>query len=200
MDPGHFTESWGRGRRFGMAALKDQRVYWFACLSATRPRDAALAKVRLSGLLEIFSGFHPTVQELLRATSDDDVIWTDIFDVPPNRSFAKERVVLLGDAAHAVTPDLGQGASQALEDAVVLMTLLAKLPRAQALKRFTELRIPRTERLVRDSRRYARLAQLSNPLAVRLRNALVSKVPRSITDRWINSILDVCFEPVGSTE
>lgn len=103
---------------------------------------------------------------------------------------------MLGDAAHAVTPDLGQGACQALEDAVVLPTLLARYPLYAALARFNSQRLPRTRRLVRYSRRFGRIAQLRNPLAVRLRNTLVRNLPGRINERWIDSILDVHFDRV----
>jgi hypothetical protein len=56
--------------------------------------------------------------------------------------------------------------------------------------------VPRTRRLVRESRRFAQIAQLSNPLAVRLRNAMVRNLPARVNERWIESILDVHFEPI----
>jgi 2-polyprenyl-6-methoxyphenol hydroxylase-like FAD-dependent oxidoreductase len=91
------------------------------------------------------------VREVLSATQASEVIWTDIFDVPPQHAYTHGRVVLLGDAAHAVTPDLGQGACQALEDAAVLPGLLARHPLDEALMRFDSQRRPRASRLVRDS-------------------------------------------------
>lgn len=196
VEAGHLTESWGHGVRFGMAALKDAGVYWFACVSAARPRDPALSNVGLKQLCEMFRGFHAPVQDVLRATDDEAVIWTDIFDVAPEHPFTRRRVVLLGDAAHAVTPDLGQGACQALEDAAVLPNLLAQLPFEHAFARFERLRVPRTRRLVRDSRRFGRIAQMRHPLAVRARNALVRNLPPTLSERWLDSILDVRFESV----
>jgi 2-polyprenyl-6-methoxyphenol hydroxylase-like FAD-dependent oxidoreductase len=136
------------------------------------------------------------VREVLSATQASEVIRTDIFDVPPQHAYTRGRVVLLGDAAHAVTPDLGQGACQALEDAAVLPGLLARHPLHEALMRFDSQRRPRTRRLVRDSRRFGRIAQISNPVAVSLRNALVRNLPASVSERWIDSILDVHFDPV----
>jgi 2-polyprenyl-6-methoxyphenol hydroxylase-like FAD-dependent oxidoreductase len=144
------TESWGGGRRFGIVPLKDGQVYWFACTGSTVPGDRALEKVGLPQLCEMFSGFHQPVRAVLSAPSAGELIWNDTFDVPPQHAYTQGRVVLLGDAAHAVTPDLGQGACQALEDAAVLPTLLTRYPLNAALARFDSLRLPRTRRLVRD--------------------------------------------------
>jgi 2-polyprenyl-6-methoxyphenol hydroxylase-like FAD-dependent oxidoreductase len=196
MAQGHITESWGRGQRFGIVPLGDGHVYWFACLSADAPRDPRLASVKLQELRALFSDFHSPVREILNATADDHVICNDIFDVYPEHPYTRNRVVLLGDAAHAVTPDLGQGACQALEDAAVLSGLLAHYPFARAFARFDSERIPRTRNLVRQSRRFARIAQLNNPLAVWLRNAVIRGIPSSVRERWIDSILDVRFEAI----
>jgi len=196
VDSSHMTESWGKGRRFGIVPLKGGQVYWFACRGSRTPDDRTLAAVGLPELRELFSEFHGPVREVLSATQASEVIWTDIFDVPPQHAYTRGRVVLLGDAAHAVTPDLGQGACQALEDAAVLPGLLARHPLDEALMRFDSQRRPRTRRLVRDSRRFGRIAQISNPVAVSLRNALVRNLPASVSERWIDSILDVHFDPV----
>jgi 2-polyprenyl-6-methoxyphenol hydroxylase-like FAD-dependent oxidoreductase len=196
VESGHMTESWGGGRRFGIVPLKDGQVYWFACTGSGVAGDRALETVGLPQLRELFTGFHQSVREVLSAPPAGELIWNDIFDVPPRHAYTQGRVVLLGDAAHAVTPDLGQGASQALEDAAVLPTLLARYPLTAALACFDSQRRPRTRRLVRDSRRFARIAQFSHPVAVRLRNTLVRKLPARVNERWIDSILDVHFDPV----
>jgi 2-polyprenyl-6-methoxyphenol hydroxylase-like FAD-dependent oxidoreductase len=106
---GQVTQTWGRGRRFGIVPLADQSVYWFACVSADAPTDEDLARVKLPELRALSSEFQEHVRELLDATSQDSVIWTDIFDVPPKHHYTRNRIVLLGDAAHAVTPISDKG-------------------------------------------------------------------------------------------
>lgn len=197
-EPGHVSESWGRAKRFGIVPLRDGQVYWFACLGADAPDHPQFAELKLPQLRSLFSEFHPPVCEILNATSDDSVVWNDIFDVPPKHHYTRGRCILLGDAAHAVTPDLGQGACQALEDAAVLSALLAHHSLAEAFTRFDSERVPRTQRLIRYSRRFGRLAQVTNPVAIRLRNAVVRNMPKAISERWIDSILDVQFEPLPS--
>jgi 2-polyprenyl-6-methoxyphenol hydroxylase-like FAD-dependent oxidoreductase len=106
------------------------------------------------------------------------------------------RVALLGDAAHAVTPDLGQGAGLAIEDATILAALLARLPVAEALSEYDTRRVERARRIAAESRLYARIAQWRNPLVVRLRNFVVKSIPERLMDRQLDSVLNVSFEPV----
>ncbi|WP_225769663.1 FAD-dependent monooxygenase [Inquilinus sp. Marseille-Q2685] len=197
-DRTHVTESWGAGVRFGLVPLRDGRLYWFACRGAARMDDPELARADLAALQRIFSGFHPPIPKVLQATPADGLIWTDISDLAPLSSFVRGRVVLLGDAAHAVTPDLGQGAGLAIEDAAVLAALLRRLPSDEALRSYDASRVGRAHKLAAGSRLYGRIAQWENPLAVRLRDLLVGSIPERLMDRQLDSILDVRFEPVGS--
>ena len=80
----------------------------------------------------------------------------------------------------------------------MLSALLARYSLAEAFTRFDSERVPSTQRLVRYSRRFGWLAQVTNPVAIRLRNAVVRNMPNAISERWIDSILDVQFEPVSS--
>lgn len=117
-------ESWGRGRRFGIVPISKNRVYWFACLNAPRPQDPKMEKITLQDLKKIFKNFHAPIAEILENTPEQAIIWNDILDIKPIPSFTNVRVVLLGDAGHAPTPNMGQGGCQTLEDAAVLPALL----------------------------------------------------------------------------
>ncbi|MCA1409010.1 FAD-dependent monooxygenase [Ensifer sp. IC3342] len=198
MNQARLTESWGAGKRFGLAALPGERVYWFACCGAERTDDPALAELDLERVKDTFADFHEPIPEVLNRTSADSLIWTDILDLEPMPSFTQGKIVLLGDAAHAVTPDLGQGAGLAIEDAAVLAALLGRLPIQQALSEYDVRRIDRARRIANASRLYARVAQWSNPLVVPLRNMVVSRIPQSFMDRQLNAVLDIGFEPIRS--
>jgi 2-polyprenyl-6-methoxyphenol hydroxylase-like FAD-dependent oxidoreductase len=95
------------------------------------------------------------------------------------------RIALLGDAAHAMTPDLGQGACQAFEDAVALGAVLTGATPADApgaLARYDALRRPRTSALQRQAARTNRLLGLHGP-AGRIRDAVLRLVPASLSTR-----------------
>ncbi|MCA1368344.1 FAD-dependent monooxygenase [Bradyrhizobium sp. BRP14] len=196
MDPARLTESWGEGKRFGLAAIPGGRIYWFACCNAERTDDPALAKLNLDGIKAFFADFHEPIMEVLARTPPASLIRTDILDLDPMPSFTRGKVVLLGDAAHAVTPDLGQGAGLAIEDAAVLGALLARLPIERALQEYDARRVGRARRIARESRLYARIAQWRNPLVVPLRNFLVSSIPGRFLDRQLDAVLDVSFDPI----
>jgi 2-polyprenyl-6-methoxyphenol hydroxylase-like FAD-dependent oxidoreductase len=115
-------ETWGRGRRFGIAPLADGRVYWFAALNG--PRDAP--RLDRSDLERLFGGWHHPIGAILAATPAEAITLLPIDELARcPRSLWRGNVVLVGDAAHAMTPNLGQGANLALEDAATLALLLA---------------------------------------------------------------------------
>jgi 2-polyprenyl-6-methoxyphenol hydroxylase-like FAD-dependent oxidoreductase len=112
----------GRGQQVGLVPLPDERVYWFVMVNAAR-RNAVYIDDRTE-VLRLVDGWHHPIPALVRATPPDHVLHNDIVDIDPLPTYARDRVVLLGDAAHAMPPDLGQGACQAIEDAVVLAAAL----------------------------------------------------------------------------
>lgn len=198
MDPVCITETWGPGKRFGIAALPEDRIYWFACCGSERMNDPALAKIDLSSLQALFADFHHPIPEVLRKTPSEAVIWTDIIDLSPLPSFVRGRVVLLGDAAHAVTPDLGQGAGLAIEDAAVLAAQLRHHDLDAALRGYDAQRVARARRIASSSRSYAAVAQWRHPVLVALRNSLARKIPEKLLEWQLSSIFDYRIDGVAS--
>jgi 2-polyprenyl-6-methoxyphenol hydroxylase-like FAD-dependent oxidoreductase len=92
-------------------------------------------------------------------------------------------VLLVGDAAHATTPNMGQGAAMALEDVAVLCELLAGAEWDDVIPAFVARREPRVRFVVDQSRRLGRLAQLENRVAIALRNAIVRATPDRVAQR-----------------
>lgn len=172
------TETWGRGERFGIVPLGDGQIYWFAVLGAPAGshREDTLADLRAR-----FGHWHDPIPAVLEATRPESLLLHDIrYLKEPLPRFHEGNVVLLGDAAHAMTPDLGQGGCQALEDAVTLVALLDEHNDARAaLAAYDRERVPRTRKVVEASARIGRVAQLSNPVAASVRNALLRLVPAS---------------------
>ncbi|WP_158726488.1 FAD-dependent monooxygenase [Tomitella fengzijianii] len=169
-------EAWGAGARFGIVPLPDDRVYWFAVLTAAEGADFGDEPAMLR---ERFGGWHAPIPALLDATPTSALLRHDIHDLAalPPRCVAG-RGVLLGDAAHAMTPDLGQGAGQAIEDAATLVLLLrhAGAPDA-ALREYDRLRRRRARTLWHGSRLAGRVAQASSPAAVATRDVLMRAMP-----------------------
>lgn len=193
---GEAGETWGVGRRFGVAPLADGRVYWFAVATLPEP-SRSRAETPLD---HIFRTWHAPIEDLVAATPADHVQFLPIEELGGRlQSYVRGRTVLLGDAAHAMTPNLGQGGGQALEDAATLVALLTPLATAesldpesltQALVRYDALRRPRSQEVARRSRLVGKLAHSGGPFASRVRNMIVAATPQAALRRqltWLQS-------------
>jgi 2-polyprenyl-6-methoxyphenol hydroxylase-like FAD-dependent oxidoreductase len=192
-DFNHASESWGVGCRFGIVPLSGNRIYWYACINATQ-NDPVMRSFRIPELLTYFGGFHSPVSEILKLTRNEDLLWGDIMDLKPIARFAFDKIVLMGDAAHATTPNMGQGACLAIEDSAVLANCIEDYETVEeAFKQFEQKRIKRTTKIVNGSWALGKAAQLENPLLISLRNAAVRLTPSSIAQRQVKFIHDISF-------
>ena len=165
------AESWGRGTVFGVMPLSDGRVY---CYAAAPAGPGAHSGNELAELTGLFGTWHEPIPQLLAIARPQDVLRHDVAELAAQLpSFHRGRAALLGDSAHPMTPNLGQGACQALEDAAVISRLAAGTePDAVAgmLASYTAARLPRTADVVRWSRRAATMTTWASPPAVVFRN------------------------------
>ena len=162
-------EALGRGERFGWIPVGGDRVYWFAVVNAPEGETEADPRAAIRAR---FAGWKVPAAALIEATTD--VLRTDIHDRAPVERWGTGRVALLGDAAHPMTPNLGQGGCQAVEDAVVLGQLLAtELPVTEALRHYQALRVRRANRVVGQARRLGRLFQADGAVSSRVRNVVL---------------------------
>jgi len=184
------AEAWGRGQRFGLARLPGGRTYCYASAATDPGRHAHNGE--LTELRARFGGWHDPIPALLAAATPDAVIRTDVYEQrSPLPSYVAGRVALLGDAAHAMAPDLGQGGGQALEDAVTLASVLADQPDLPtALARYDQLRRASTQRVVRLAHRVGAAAHLRDRFAVACRDAMLTAIPAAAGTRLLAPILD----------
>ena len=178
---GRSTEWWAPGGRFGILPGEPGRVYWYAT-HTTNGRHPALEGDPARGRLRSLFGDWPDPAPALIDATGDALVRTDAEDRPVPRRWGRGPVTLLGDAAHPMTPNMGQGACAAIEDAVVLARCLAGDVRAQALRRYEALRSRRTRWIVRQSRRIGRLGQMTSPPLVAVRDLLMRTVPDRLLD------------------
>lgn len=187
------SEVWGRGN--GLRAMFTQvgpgQVYFWVtkCLPAGRqiPPEEALALIRHE--LRDFPGY---MQTLLQHLQPGALIHSDLYDIAPLHQWYKGRIVLLGDAAHATTPNLGQGAGQAIEDAYVLAKCLSLEKNiASAFEKYRHLRMKRVHTLVNLSWKIAKATNWKNPLMVALRNGIMKNIPAGAAARQLEFIYGV---------
>jgi len=170
-------ESWGPGQRFGQVPMARGEVYWFATQNV--PPGARAHGGEKAEVLRLFRSWHHPIASLVDQTGASAVLRNDIYDRPPARTWSRGRMTLVGDAAHPMTPNLGQGACQALEDAVVISRALDAAPDiATAWQTYERTRRRRAAFVTRASRRIGAMGQLENPLAVAARDALVGLMGR----------------------
>lgn len=165
----------GRGCQFGQAPMAGGRVYWFATENAPAGRITAPGGEQ-AALLARLADWHAPIPDLIRATDPTAILHNDIFDRDPTDRWGSGRVTLLGDAAHAMTPNLGQGANQALQDAVALADAVRDVAAAEleaALRTYERARAPVANAVMSASRQVGRVMQFESPLACRLRDALL---------------------------
>lgn len=162
----------GRGIQFGAFQCGPGKVYWFATKnSAAGASDAPDG--RKAEVLRLCHNWVDPIPTLVRETASAAILKNDIYDRPPLRRWGNGLVTLLGDAAHPTTPNFGQGACQALEDAVTLASCLSRAQSIPAgLRAYEDLRRDRTARVIRDSWRLGQVLQVQNAVAVWLRNYL----------------------------
>ena len=131
-------------------------------------------------MLERYTSYYQPVPDLIARTSN--IIAHNIFDVRSLPRWHDGRVILIGDAAHAVSPNAGQGASLALEDAMYLAKLLRDCPGdyRTAFERFEQARKPRVERIVAAGRRAASDKMIVTSLHSKIRNWMIGFMLRLV--------------------
>ena len=176
------TETWGSGQRFGIEPMGRGRVFWYATANAPEGQLGDQLEWK-DELREKFKQWHSPIPEVIEATEREAILKHEILDRRPVRRWGEGRVTLLGDAAHPTTPNLGQGACMAIEDALVLAQCLTAKREIQArLRDYESLRFKRTEYITRESRRAGRIGQMENSLAVALRSVWLKTLPTFLVD------------------
>lgn len=182
LERGIATATIGRGPRFWYAPLANG-AFWYATLNGTDRADKA-------ALLAAFAGWHAPICDLVAGTDDADMVTTQIRDRPPADRWGDGHVTLLGDAAHPSTPDLGQGACQAIESAAVLAASLAHADSIESgLRAYENARRERTATISRLCWMTSVNSTLENPLLCRLRDGAIRFGLRTVARGHLEWIL-----------
>lgn len=172
-------EYWSKKGRVGIVPLLNNQAYWFISIN-TKEKDTKMQSYGKPHLQARFNHFPNEVRKILDKQSETDILLHDIYDLNPLKSFIYQRVVLLGDAAHATTPNMGQGAGQAMEDAIILANCIASYDFDEALQRYDKLRVKHTKKVTLRSRKIGKIAQRRNRFVVAVRNAIAKMIPNKL--------------------
>ena len=165
------NEMWGEGSRFGFVKISRDEVYWYALHSSHK-------RLEKSDLLAHFEDYDPIVSNVISKTELDKMFQSEILDLKPIPSWFKNNVCLLGDAAHATTPNMGQGACQAIEDAHIISHYISKYDPAIAFSKYESLRKAKADMIVDMSWRLGSISQIQNPFFRAFRNFAIRAIPR----------------------
>lgn len=178
-------ELWGHGIRFGFSPISDNEVYWFAVDTGKKLLGSESCDKQM--LLEKYKNFHPFVKQIIQQTAQDRIILKDIEDLEIIPKWYNENVLLIGDAAHATTPNMGQGGCQGIEDAYYLgQFLVQEKDPPEAFKMFQKFRKNKVHQIVNGSYRLGKIAHWKYGKTIR--NSLMSVVPSSILQKQLQSI------------
>jgi FAD-dependent urate hydroxylase len=191
-DTQHFI--FGRRAFFGYLVRDSGEIWWFANLArAEEPSRAELAGTTTQEwkqrLLELFANDLPRISDILQATDSEIGAFT-VHDLATIPTWHRGPVALVGDAAHATSPNAGQGASLAMEDGLVVAKCLRDLPDPeQALAAYERLRRDRAEKVVAYSRQIGQSKAISNPIGIRIRDLVMpfalKRFANSQTHAWV---------------
>ncbi|KFF01014.1 monooxygenase [Chryseobacterium formosense] len=177
----HALEIWGKGKRFGFVKISERKVYWYALVNENKFAE----KIDLS---ETFRDFDSLVLEILESTRKENIILNDIVDLTPIPKWYAENICLIGDAAHATTPNMGQGACQSIEDAYVIGKLLEKNQNFNSIfEEFQKIRRKKVDYIVKNSWTIGKISQWEK--GNQLRNFLMRSIPESINQKMVEKIL-----------
>ena len=126
----------------------------------------------------------------IAATNNNDIVQHDLWDFTPILSYHKDNLLLIGDAAHAMTPNLGQGAAQSLEDALILSRCItATDTRLAAFSAFEKQRIPKVKPLIKMAWRIGQATNWRNATVCAVRNLLISATPKSVAQKQLQTLM-----------
>lgn len=185
---GHISETWGAGQRFGILPIGQGRICWYATRNGP-PAHPDSPEGRKAEIEELFHDWHSPIPELIAATPQESILKNDARDRRPLRHWGEHRVTLLGDAAHPITPNVGQGACMAIEDAACLAKALAAAGDVpSAFRAYESMRRSRTAFVARQSRRIGAIGQWENPWVVKGRNFVTRLVLSCAPDAPLNAV------------
>lgn len=189
---------WGRGTRFGYYPVRGG-AFWYLLVAAPKDlfADPALRREKVADYL---AGWADPVPRLLANTADADLIAGNIVDREPAQKWGEGRVTMVGDAAHAMTPFLGQGGGQGIEDAAVLTACLTEASEdpPAGLRAYENRRRERTAHITRRAFKVGQTTSLSNPVACAVRNRLMTVLFPRVVWKEFSSVISTDFIAQGA--
>ena len=174
-------ELWGKGKRFGFVKIAENTLYWYAVINENFLDNT-------KKIVDYYREFHCDILEIIENTPEESIFYSEISDLEPMQNWFQENVCLVGDAAHATTPNLGQGACQAIEDAYIIGKLLEKNQDFNSVfAEFQNIRKSKVNEIVATSRKIGEISHWKK--GTFLRNFAMKLIPESMSIKQIEKII-----------
>jgi 2-polyprenyl-6-methoxyphenol hydroxylase-like FAD-dependent oxidoreductase len=183
---GVLTEFWAAGERFGFGEIGGARRYWYYLCNESAPHQAG--ELTLEQIRRRMAGWPGGIAETLAATAVDALIPFSVHARRAPRWLGLGRIICLGDAAHAMEPNLGQGACQAIEDALALGRSAMRHPPVSILAAYERARLRRIRSIVNEARRGGRMTHAYPAFVARSAQALFSLTPRPLSEHLLRRV------------
>ena len=183
-------EIWGddAGLRFGFGQVKENEVYWFSTVCTPEGEKDQPGRI-LESLEKRYADFGSVVTDLINTTDPSSINRSDLYDFPRIPNWWKGRLALLGDAAHATTPNLGQGGCQAIEDGWAIAHYLKQHAEPQrAFSAYQQYRYAKAKKVIDLSWTFNNLTNIRQPWLRTLRNSMLRSLPESVSIKLMDSI------------
>jgi 2-polyprenyl-6-methoxyphenol hydroxylase-like FAD-dependent oxidoreductase len=184
-------EIWAKGCRLGFSKINADDYYWYMTFDSD-PNKSLSPVERQAHAESLFRSIFPRWTNLLENTRPDEILQTDISDLRRLHTWSSARVGLIGDAAHATTPNLGQGGAMAIEDAYSLAASFEQVGLSgRAFELYEKQRREKVDWTVSTSWNIGRICHLRNPVMRALRNTILRKALSSGAEKQIRKLYSI---------
>ncbi|TPN86924.1 FAD-dependent monooxygenase [Aquimarina algicola] len=180
-------EAWGKESRFAFVQLNTNQIYWYAVKTFKNDKNE-LSKDKLS---HYFRDYAAIIQKIIHATPLDTLHTTVIEDLKPIYQWHDNHICLIGDAAHATTPNMGQGACQSIEDAYAIAEYLKTNNVTTAFEKYQNARISNAHRVVYQSWQIGKVSHWKNPIGTFFRNTLLRLTPERVNQLQLEKLFEL---------
>jgi 2-polyprenyl-6-methoxyphenol hydroxylase-like FAD-dependent oxidoreductase len=184
-------EIWGKGCRVGFSKINADDYYWYMTFDSA-PERSHTPEERKIHAEAIFREFFPKWIGLLESTRPDAILQTDISDLKRLATWSSGRIGLIGDAAHAATPNLGQGGAMAIEDAYSLTNAFQQVGvNGKAFELYERQRRAKVDWTISTSWSIGRICHYKNPILRSLRNSVLKKALSGHSEKQIRKLYSI---------
>lgn len=188
--PHEAKELWAKtgGKRVAMIQVAPGKVYFYYT-EKHKPGFKVSTADQLNYLQAQFSEFPSVYAEVIAKAKSSEIFHDDLYDLKPISQWHHDRVILLGDAAHATTPNMGQGGCQAIEDAWYLAEYLERYDNVEAsFAAYEKFRRPKVNFVVNTSFMIGKMSNLGGRIGHRLRNWALSATPKKMAEQQLETL------------